>query len=49
MGLREAKPEEFLAKPFSTETLLQRMRQLLDRSGLRIGTEEMVRHACDNA
>lgn len=49
MGLREAKPEEFLAKPFSAETLLRRVRQLLDRSGLRIRTEEVVRQACDNA
>jgi two-component system cell cycle sensor histidine kinase/response regulator CckA len=30
MGLKGAKPEEVLAKPFSTETLLQRVRQLLD-------------------
>jgi len=29
MGLKGAKPEEFLAKPFSTETLLQSVRQLL--------------------
>jgi DNA-binding response OmpR family regulator len=49
MGLREAKPEEFLAKPFSMETLLRRMRQLLDRSGLRTRTEEVVRHVGDNA
>ena len=32
MGLREAKPEECLAKPFSTESLLRRVRQLLDRA-----------------
>ncbi|MFZ1139490.1 MAG: response regulator [Candidatus Sulfotelmatobacter sp.] len=49
MGLREAKAEELLAKPFSTETLLRRVRQLLDRSGLRSRTEEVVRHACDIA
>jgi two-component system cell cycle sensor histidine kinase/response regulator CckA len=49
MGLRQAEPEELLAKPFSTETLLRRMRQLLDRSGLRIGTQEVVRHVGDNA
>ena len=48
MGLRETKPEEFLAKPFSTETLLRRVRQLLDRTELRIGAE-MVRHVGDNA
>ena len=40
MGLREAKAEECLAKPFSTEALLRRVRQLLDRSGLRSRTEE---------
>jgi FixJ family two-component response regulator len=34
MGLKEAKPEEFLAKPFSTETLLRRVGQLLDPSSL---------------
>lgn len=39
MGLREGKPEEFLAKPFSAETLLRRVRQLLDRGGLQIRTE----------
>ena len=38
MGLRQAKSEEFLAKPFSTQTLLRRVRQLLDRSELRIRT-----------
>jgi two-component system, cell cycle sensor histidine kinase and response regulator CckA len=32
MGLREAKPGEFLAKPFSTGTLLRRMRRLLERT-----------------
>jgi DNA-binding response OmpR family regulator len=49
MGRREAKSEELLAKPFSTETLLKRVRQLLDCSGLRIRIEEVVRQACDNA
>lgn len=49
MGRREAKSEELLAKPFSTETLLRRLRQLLDCSGLRIRIEEVVRQACDNA
>ena len=41
MGLKGAKPEEFLAKPFSTETLLERVRQLLDRAGL--GSEKRNR------
>lgn len=49
MGLREAKPEEFLAKPFSTQTLLRRVRQLLDRSERRIRMAEVLTHACDNA
>jgi two-component system cell cycle sensor histidine kinase/response regulator CckA len=33
MGLQEAVPEECLAKPFSTEVLLRRVRQLLDSHG----------------
>ena len=48
MGLREAKPEEFLAKPFSRKSLLRRVRQLLDRSEPRVRTEEAVRHVGDN-
>jgi two-component system, cell cycle sensor histidine kinase and response regulator CckA len=35
MGLRGTMQEECLAKPFSTEVLLERVRQLLDRVGLR--------------
>src|SRR5271165_6379213 len=39
MGLQEVQEEEeCLAKPFSTEVLLRRVRQMLDRTGLRIGT-----------
>jgi DNA-binding response OmpR family regulator len=49
MGLREGNQEECLAKPFSTEVLLRRVRQLLDRRRLRMGKEDLVRHACDNA
>jgi two-component system, cell cycle sensor histidine kinase and response regulator CckA len=45
MGLQEAMPEECLAKPFSTEVLLRRVRQLLDRTRL-IGTEDRLRPAC---
>jgi DNA-binding response OmpR family regulator len=48
MGRREAKPEECLAKPFSSEVLLRRVRQLLDGTGLGIGTEDLVTHACGN-
>jgi len=47
MGLQETMPEECLAKPFSTEVLLRRVRQLLDRGGL-IGTEDRLRPACGN-
>lgn len=48
MGRREAKPEECLAKPFSSAVLLRKVRQLLDRTGLGIGTEDLVTHACGN-
>lgn len=49
MGLRDGNQEECLAKPFSTEVLLRRVRQQLDRSRLGIGTAEFVRPVCDNA
>jgi len=48
MALLEAKQEECLAKPFSTEVLLRRVRQLLDRSGLVAGTEDLLKPACGN-
>jgi two-component system, cell cycle sensor histidine kinase and response regulator CckA len=48
MGLQEAMPEECLAKPFSTEVLLRRVRQLLDRREFLIGTEDVLRPACGN-
>ena len=46
MGLRDGLQEECLAKPFSTEVLLGRVRQLLDRVGLPMGTEHPFTHAC---
>lgn len=48
MGLREAEREECLAKPFSSQVLLQRVRQLLDGGALGMGTEGPVRPACGN-
>lgn len=49
MGLQDGDPEECLAKPFSSEVLLWRVRRQLDRSRLGIRTEEFVRPVCDNA
>ena len=46
MGLRDAMQEECLAKPFSMEVLLGRVRQLLDRAELPIGSESVLTHAC---
>ena len=48
MGLREAMQEEFLAKPFSTEVLLGRVRQLLGRERVRMamGMDDPLRRAC---
>jgi two-component system, cell cycle sensor histidine kinase and response regulator CckA len=46
MGLRDAMQEECLAKPFSTEVLLGRVRQLLDHVGLPTGAEYLLTHAC---
>ena len=49
MGLQEGDQEECLAKPFSSEVLLRRVRQQLDRSRLGIGTEKILMPVCDNA
>lgn len=46
MGLRDAMQVECLAKPFSIEVLLGRVRQLLDHVGLPIESEALLRHAC---
>jgi two-component system, cell cycle sensor histidine kinase and response regulator CckA len=48
LGLLEAEAEEFLAKPFSTEVLLRRVKQLLQSAELAVGTESLVMHACGN-
>jgi CheY-like chemotaxis protein len=42
MGLREGN-QECLAKPYSTEVLLRRVRQRLDGIELRSETEELIR------
>ena len=49
MELQDGDQEECLAKPFSSEVLLRRVRRQLDRSRLGIGSEEFVRPVCDNA
>jgi CheY-like chemotaxis protein len=49
MRLQGCDREECLAKPFSSEVLLRRVRQQLDRSRRGMGTEEFVRPVCDNA
>ncbi len=42
--------EEFLAKPFSTDVLLGRVRQALGRVRLPVGgTESVLKHACGTA
>ena len=46
MELRDGMQQECLAKPFSTEVLLGRVRQLLDRVRLPMGTEPLFTHAC---
>lgn len=46
MGLRGAMQEECLAKPFSSEVLLRRVGQLLNRAGLPSEAEPLLMHAC---
>ncbi len=45
---RLAMQEECLGKPFSTEVLLRRVRELLDRVRPPISAGDPVTHACDN-
>ncbi|HEX4782743.1 MAG TPA: response regulator [Candidatus Sulfotelmatobacter sp.] len=49
MELRELKPEEVLAKPFSTETLLRRVRHLLNGEGRQTVGGNSMRQACGAA
>lgn len=46
MGLRETEFEGCLAKPFSTDVLLRRVRQLLDRDPVQTGGEGALMRAC---
>jgi len=48
MGRREAQHEKCLAKPFSTEALLQSVRHLLDDGEIGIAAGDLVTHACGN-
>ncbi len=48
MGRREAKNEECLAKPFSTEALLRSVRRLLDDGEIGIAAGDLVTPACGN-
>jgi two-component system cell cycle sensor histidine kinase/response regulator CckA len=48
-GLAELRPEELLAKPFSTQALLRRVRQLLGSPGLRTARHDSVTLACATA
>jgi CheY-like chemotaxis protein len=49
MGLREIRLTECLAKPFSTEALLERVRHLVGGVGVPVEAEDMLTPVCDNA
>ena len=49
IGRCEVGVEECLAKPFSVGSLLRKVRQALNRGGLRMGEEDPVRRACGTA
>ena len=46
MGLRVGEHEECLAKPFSSGTLLQTLRRLIDRGGFRAEAPNLAMPAC---
>jgi CheY-like chemotaxis protein len=48
MGRRGAEHEECLAKPFSTEVLLQSVRHLLDQGEVQLAVGALVTHVCGN-
>jgi DNA-binding response OmpR family regulator len=49
MRLRDGEAEECLAKPFSTEVLLRRVRQLLEPRRFLMETEDPLKRACGSA
>ncbi len=49
MELRELRPEEVLAKPFSTDTLLKRVRNLIEGGGIERDSEDSIRRGCGAA
>ena len=46
LGVLEREPEDFLAKPFSTEVLLQRVRQLMHPAESPVEAEAVAMYAC---
>ncbi len=48
MSPPESKQEECLAKPFSTEVLLRRVRNRLDRRAQLVEAEDLLKPACGN-
>jgi len=48
LGVLKATQVDCLAKPFSTEVLLRRVRKLLDGARVSVGQEDLVTHAYGN-